>query len=70
MLAAMAMLMPQSDAQLKPAMRKLDGIGMHLYCFHDFGVIDPVAIEQIRQAYTLRGWKHLISGDAHGDPDH
>ena len=69
MLGAVAALLPQSDAQAKPAIRKLDCISVHLYRFHDAGEIDPAALEQVRQAYNLRGWKHLVSGNAHGDPD-
>lgn len=69
MLSAMAALLPQSDEQVKPAIRKLDGISVHLYRFHGIDQVDPTALEQIREAYHARGWKHLVSGNGHGDLD-
>lgn len=69
-LGAMAALMPDSDAQVRPAIRKLDGIGVHLYRFNGYGQIDAAQVEQVKRAYRARGWKHLVSGDGHGDPNH
>jgi len=69
-LGAMAALMPDSDTQVRPTIRKLDGIGVHLYRFGGYGQINLAQVEQVKQAYRARGWKHLVSGDGHGDPNH
>jgi hypothetical protein len=60
-LGAMLALLPRSDDQVRPAIRKLDGISVHLYRFHDLGQIDPAELQQVRAAYGARGWKHMVS---------
>jgi len=66
----MQAFLPDSDQRLRPAIRKLDGISVHLYRFHEDGVVDPAQLELIRQAYSARGWKHLVSQSSQADPNH
>lgn len=64
MLAAAASLLPDSDAEARQSLRKLDGISVHLYRFPAEAAVDPDEsehLEQLREAYHNRGWKHLIS---------
>lgn len=61
MLGAAAAMLPDSEAGARQSIRKLDGIGLHLYRFHNYGMIDPAQVEAIRQAYHAHGWKHLVS---------
>jgi len=71
MLAAAAELMPDSDADVKRSVAKLDGVSIHLLRFGQPGMIDPAEVEAIRAAYHARGWKHLVaterSGAQHND---
>ena len=68
MLNAAAALMGENDAQTKQVIAKLDGVSVHLLQFGDPAMIDPVAVDAIRQAYHLRGWKHLVSTTDAGGP--
>jgi hypothetical protein len=61
MLSAVSGLLPDSEAEARQSLRKLDGIAVHLYRFHDEGEIDPQAIQDLRQAYHAHGWQHLVS---------
>lgn len=61
MLGAAAALLPDSEADARQSIRKLDGIGVHIYRFHDYDQIDPQQVELVRQAYHTRGWKHLVT---------
>jgi hypothetical protein len=70
MLAAAAALMPDSDDDIKPAIAKLQGVSVHMLRFAQPGMVDPAAIETIRLAYHLRGWKHLITATNTGGPVH
>lgn len=69
-LGAVAALLPESDSQARPAIRKLDGIGVHLYRFHDEGEVDAAQLERVREAYHARGWKHLVEGRGVSEPGH
>ena len=69
-LAAAAGLMPESDADLKQAVAKLDGVSVHVLRFGDPSAIDAAQVDAIRQAYHLRGWKHVISSTSAGGPVH
>jgi hypothetical protein len=74
MLAVAAGLLPQSEAGAKQSIRKLDGVAVHLYRFQDESDIDPAQLEEVRRAYHVHGWEHLVSpGDkipsAKGDAD-
>jgi hypothetical protein len=75
MLRAAAGLMPDSDADIKQAVAKLDGVSVHVLRFGDSSarkpaVIDPTLVDAIRQAYHLRGWKHVVSSTGAGGPVH
>ena len=68
MLAAAAGMMGESDESVKQAIAKLDGVSVHMLRFAEPGSADPAQVEAIRQAYHLRGWKHVVStgrGPAH-----
>jgi hypothetical protein len=69
-LGAVAALLPESDSQARPAIRKLDGIGVHLYRFHNVGEVDAAQLERVREAYHARGWKHLVEGRGVSEPGH
>ncbi len=69
MLAAAASVMPDSDAQEKQAIGKLDGVSVHILRFAN-GVPDERAVNAIRDAYHLRGWKHLVTTTERGGPVH
>jgi hypothetical protein len=70
MLAAAASLMSDTDADARQAINKLDGVSVHMLRFGDTGVADPDAVAAIREAYHLRGWKHLVSTTKAGGPVH
>lgn len=70
MLEAAAGLLPDSDADVRQAVAKLDGVSVHILRFAAPGAADPAQIEAIRQAYHLRGWKHAINSTSAGGPDH
>lgn len=70
MLVAAAALMGENDPETKQAIAKLDGVSVHLLQFGDAGMVDPAAVESIREAYHLRGWKHLVSTTNAGGPVH
>ena len=61
MLAAAAGLMPDSDSDVKQAIAKLDGVSVHILRFSDPSAIDASQVDAIRQAYRLRGWKHVVN---------
>ncbi len=70
MLAAAVGLMPDTDADLKQAVAKLDGVSVHVLRFAADGAADPAQVEAIREAYHLRGWMHVMSSASAGGPDH
>lgn len=70
MLSAAAALVPDSDQQDRIAIRKLDGVSVHTMRFSDAGIPDEGAVESIRDAYHLRGWKHLVTSTRAGGPVH
>jgi hypothetical protein len=70
MLGAAAALIPDSEADARQSIRKLDGIEVHIYRFHDYDQIDPQQVELVRQAYHVRGWKHLVTSAPTGAPVH
>ena len=61
MLSAAAGLMGNSDADAKAAVRKLDGVSVHLLRFANAAPADPALVESLREAYHLPGWKHVVS---------
>jgi len=70
LLAAAATLLPDSDVEARQSIAKLDGISVHTLRFGDQSMIDPAAVESMREAYHLRGWKHLVSTTNSGGPVH
>lgn len=70
MLSAAAALTGENDAQTKQVIAKLDGVSVHLLQFGDPAMIDPSAVDSIREAYHLRGWKHLVTTTGAGGPVH
>jgi hypothetical protein len=61
MLNTAASLMGNTDAETKQAIAKLDGVSVHLLQFGADSPADPAEIDAIRQAYHLRGWKHVVT---------
>jgi hypothetical protein len=61
MLNAAAGLMGNTDAETKQAIAKLDGVSVHVLQFGEASPADPAQVDAIRQAYHLRGWKHVVS---------
>jgi hypothetical protein len=59
-------VLPDSDAPTRQAIGKLDGVSVHLLRFGPDGVPDEGAVNAIRDAYHLRGWKHLVTTSEHG----
>jgi hypothetical protein len=70
MLGAASALLPDSQADARQSIRKLDGVGIHLYRFHDEGSIDPDLLDRVRQAYHAHGWKHLVTTTGKNAPVH
>lgn len=68
LLAAATGLMPDSDEDTRQAVRKLDGVSVHLLRFGEEGMADEAAVDSIREAYHLRGWKHLVTTTSAGGP--
>ncbi|HTW79723.1 MAG TPA: DUF4252 domain-containing protein [Terracidiphilus sp.] len=70
MLEAASNLLSSNDADLKRTVAKIDGVSIHILGFGQSGVPDETAVDSIRQAYHLRGWKHLVSTTGSGGPIH
>jgi hypothetical protein len=70
MLAAAAGLLENQDDDVRQAVNKLDGVSIHLLRFGAHGMADPEAVDAVRQAYHLRGWKHLATTTNTGGPLH
>ena len=70
MLVAASGLLSDSDADVKRTLAKIDGVSVHMLRFGQAGIPDESAVDAIRQAYHLRGWKHLVSTTGGGGPVH
>ena len=70
MLGAAAGVLANSDEPARQAIGHLDGLSVHLLRFGNSGVPDEDAVNAIRDAYHLRGWKHVVTSSAHGGPVH
>ena len=70
LLAAAAGLMQDPDEDVRQAINKLDGVSIHLLRFGAENMADPEAVDAVRQAYHLRGWKHLATTTNTGGPLH
>jgi hypothetical protein len=67
-LAMAAGLTPNSDAETRQAIAKIDGVSVHILRFGDATLVDPAQVDAIRSAYHLRGWKHLVTTEDTGGP--
>lgn len=70
MLTAASALMSNNDPGVKQAVAKLDGLSVRTLRFAAPGTADPAQVEAVREAYHLRGWKHLVSAANGGGPMH
>ena len=70
LLGAAASILPDSEAADRQVIRKLDGVSVHTMRFPDTGIPDEGAVESIRAAYHLRGWKHIVTTGRTGGPVH
>jgi len=70
MLNVAAGLMQDQDTEVRQAVNKLDGVSVHMLRFGAEGVADPAMVDAIREAYHLRGWKHLVTTNNSGGPVH
>ncbi|MFZ0745444.1 MAG: DUF4252 domain-containing protein [Terracidiphilus sp.] len=68
MLGLAAGLIPDSQAEDREVIRKLDGVSIHTMRFGDAGIPDEREVDAIRAAYHLRGWKHLVTTTRAGGP--
>jgi hypothetical protein len=68
MLNVAAGLMSDSEAGTREAIGKLDGVSMRLLRFGDAGLVDRAQVDAVREAYHLRGWKHLVTTTSTGGP--
>lgn len=63
-------MMPDSDEPTRQAINKIDGVSVHLLRFGAGGVPDEAAVSAVRDAYHLRGWKHVVTSTNSGGPVH
>jgi len=61
MLGMAAGLIPDSQAEDRQVIRKLDGVSVHTMRFGGAGIPDEAEVDSVRAAYHLRGWKHLVT---------
>ena len=70
LLGVAAGMLPDAEAGDRQVIRKLDGVSVHTMRFGDMGIPDEGAVDSIRAAYHLRGWKHLVTTAKSGGPVH
>jgi Domain of unknown function (DUF4252) len=70
MLNAAASVLAETDEPTRQAINRLDGLSVHVLRFGDAGVPDESAVNSIRDAYHLRGWKHIVTTSRNGGPVH
>jgi hypothetical protein len=63
-LAIAAALAGGSDPDTKQAISKIDGINVHILRFGADGIANEASLAAIRDAYHLRGWKHMVTTEA------
>jgi hypothetical protein len=61
MLAVAAGMIPDSETEAKRSFNKIDGVSVHSLRFGADGIEDETQVDSIRDAYHLRGWKHLVT---------
>ena len=70
MLAAASSMIPDSEPETRQAIAKIDGVSVHLLRFGAADVADQAQVEALREAYHVRGWKHLVTTTNAGGPLH
>ena len=70
MLGEVSGLMADQDDELRQTLNKLEGVSVHALRFAGYGIADPAEVDQVREAYHLRGWKHLVTTTNAGGPVH
>lgn len=70
MLTAAEGLLPDTDADVRQSVAKVDGVSVHILRFAADGAADPAAVDAIRASYHLRGWKHVMSSQTAGGAAH
>ena len=70
MLGVAADMMSDRNADVKQSISKLDGVSVHTMRFGAGTFFDPVEVDAVRDAYHLRGWKHLVTTIDSGGPVH
>ena len=63
-------IVPDSDAPMRQAINRLDGVSVHCCASNEAGIPDEGAVQAIRASYHLRGWKHVVTTADHGGPLH
>jgi hypothetical protein len=66
MLGMAAGLVPETNVPARQAINKIDGVSVHTMRFGEAGIPDEGAVQSIRAAYHLRGWKHVVTTSDHG----
>ncbi len=51
------------DDETRRTIARLNGIGVHLYRFPEFGGYDPASVDAIRAQYSSLGWKHIVTAN-------
>lgn len=70
LLGVAAGIVPDSDAPVRQAINKLDGVSVHTMRFNQSGIPDEGAVQAIRASYHLRGWKHVVTTSDGGSAIH
>lgn len=68
LLGVAANVLADNDEPTRRAIGHLDGVSVHMLRFGDMGVPDESAVNSMRDAYHLRGWKHFVTTTDHGGP--
>lgn len=68
MLGVAAGVLADTDEPTRRAIGHLDGVSVHTLRFGEMGVPDEDAVNSMRDAYHLRGWKHLVTTTEKGGP--
>jgi hypothetical protein len=61
MLKAISDNLSNMDEETRQAINKIDGVSVHLLRFGPAGIPSEETVDQVRSAYHLRGWKHMVS---------
>jgi hypothetical protein len=70
MLGVAADMISDRDPEVKQSINKLDGVSVHTMRFGANTFWDPAEVDAVKDAYHLRGWKHLVTTTNTGGPVH